>query len=121
MNRNEQLRAECQTFHDEHPKVWELFARFTFQRINIGFKHYSVNAVFEAIRWEADEVGGDGQSTFKLNNNYRAFYARRFMRMNPEHAGFFRTRRQTSELEDASTLPPLGPGDYETYPMQVAP
>ncbi len=54
--------------------------------IDKGFKHYSVNAIFERIRWEID-AGGDGISTFKLNNNYRAFYARRFHRMYPEHDG----------------------------------
>jgi len=35
--------------------------------------------VFERIRWETDQADVDGRSTFKLNNNYRAFFARWFM------------------------------------------
>ena len=110
--RFEQMRQQCADFHADHPEVWNLFERFTFQIINNGFKNYSVNAIFERIRWEHD-VNSRSASSFKLNNNYRAFYARRFMRMYPEHDGFFRTRVQTSAEDSASTLPELGPQDYE--------
>ena len=97
MNRCDQLRGECERFHAAHPEVWEHFVRFTFDRISKGFKHYSAYAVFERIRWEMSNVGGNGLDEFKLNNNYRPFYARRFMKMYPEHDGFFRTREQTSK------------------------
>ena len=111
--RYDQMREQVQRFHDEHPEVWDLFVRFTRDRIDRGFKNYSVNAIFERIRWEVDGVGGNDRASFKLNNNYRAFYARRFMRMYPKHEGFFRTREQTSLRNDPSGLPELGPADYE--------
>ena len=111
-SRYEQMRAEAIAFHREHPIVWALFKRFTFDRIERGFAHYSVNAIFERIRWETDQARVDPALEFKLNNNHRAFYARAFMRRYPQHDGFFRTRFQTSQTAPGSTLPPLGPGDF---------
>ena len=111
--RLEEMREQCLTFHGQHPEVWEMFVRFTFEMINRGFKHYSAqHGIFARIRWEVDS-GGDGTSQFKINNNYSAFYARRFMKMYPKHDGFFRLREQTSGTGEATNLPELGPGDYE--------
>lgn len=106
------MLQQCISFHDAHPEVWDLFVRFTFEIINRGYEHYSVNAVFERIRWEID-AGGDGTHAFKLNNNYRAFYARRFMNMFPEHRGFFRTRTLKSLDKPATGLPELTPEHYQ--------
>lgn len=108
MSRLDEMREQVQAFHAEHPEVWRLFCQFTFQMINRGYAAYSVNAIFERIRWEMD-AGGDGITTFKLNNNYRAFYSRRFMAMYPKHEGFFRTRVQTSEAAPPTYLPELSP------------
>jgi hypothetical protein len=119
--RFEEMREQCSAFHREHPQVWRLFIKFTNERIQRGFKHYSVNAIFERIRWETDQADVDGNSEFKLNNNYRAFYARRFMRMKPAHEGFFRTREQTSRYEDATNRPELGPEDFDGYPAAAPP
>jgi len=110
--RAEEMREQCAAFHKANPLVWQYFCKFTFTMIYKGFKHYSVNAIFERIRWELD-VGGDGTSVFKLNNNYRAFYARRFHNMFPQHAGFFRTREQTSSDKSATDLPELTPNYFD--------
>ena len=110
--RRDEMREQVAAFHRQHPEIWDLFVRFTFEMINRGYSHYSVKAVFERIRWEID-AGGDGTHAFKLNNNYTAFYGRRFMRMYPQHDGFFRTRQQTSGDRSATNLPELTPEDYE--------
>ena len=111
-SRFDEMRDQVNLFHHAHPEVFDLFVRFSIDRIHHGFKHYSVNAIFERIRWECDS-GGNDQATFKLNNNYRAFYARRFMRMYPEYEGFFRTRKQTSVYGDATGMSELSPRDYD--------
>lgn len=110
--RHEQLRQQCAEFHAEHPEVWELFVRFTLDRIRRGFKTYSAPAIFERIRWETDQARVDPAQQFKVNNNHRPFYSRRFMTMYPQYHGFFRTRYQPSKEEPASDLPELGPSDY---------
>ena len=111
-SRKDEMREQCVKFHRANPIVWQYFVRFTKMMIAKGFKNYSVNAVFERIRWEID-AGGDGVSAFKLNNNYRAFYARAFMKQYPEHDGFFRTRIQTTEEKPATDLPELTPEYFD--------
>ena len=107
-NRKEEMRNQVMSYHKKHPGVWDLLVTFTFEVINKGYKHYSINAIFERIRWEMD-VGGDGVTTFKIGNNYRAFYARAFMKKYPEHDGFFRTRKQTSEDKEPTNKPEITP------------
>ena len=109
--RHEEIRVTVNEFHKRHPEVWDLFVRFTLEMIGRGFSKYSSKAIFERIRWEKD-AGGDGKTQFKLNNNYTAFYARRFMKMYPKHLGFFRTREQTSKDLPATNLPELTPDNF---------
>ena len=94
--RYDQMREQVQRFHDEHPEVWDLFVRFTRDRMNRGFKNYAVKAIFERIRWEVDGVGGNDRASFKLNNNYRSRYARLMAQTYPRFEGFFETRNLRS-------------------------
>jgi len=113
--RREEMQEQVTKFHAEHPEIWDLFVRFSKEMIGRGYKAYSAQSVIERIRWEKD-VGGDGTTSFKINNNYTAFYSRRFMRMYPEYEGFFRTRHQVSDDATATNLPELAPEHYEyTY------
>ena len=110
--RRDEMVNQVAAFHSKYPIIWDLFVRFALEKINLGYTHYSVKAIFERIRWEMD-AGGDGIISFKLNNNYPAFYSRRFMRMYPQHEGFFRTRHQISKDKSATQLPELTPNNYE--------
>lgn len=84
------LQKKWKQFHQDNPEVWRLFVRFTFDAINAGYNHYSVASVIERIRWHtAIDTKGD---TFKINNNWKAYYARYFHEQFPKHDGFFRTR-----------------------------
>ena len=112
--RHDEMRAKALEFHQAHPEVWRLFQRFTLEMINRGLEHYSAKGIFERIRWETAEAKVNTEKEFKLNNNYSPFYARGFMDKYPQHAGFFRTRKQISKDACACNLPPLGPGDYPT-------
>lgn len=104
--RQDELQAEFDRHHQENPKVYEAFKRLTFQLINAGRENFSASAVVERIRWGVS-IGEYGPDEFKINNNYRAFYARLFHMEHPNHDGFFRTRKQKSADEDATNLPPL--------------
>jgi hypothetical protein len=111
-SRYEQLENEAKRYHAEHPEVWEMFCKLTRSRIRRGFQNYSARAIFHAIRWEKERPFYLEGEEFKLNDHHSPFYARWFMRASPEHAGFFRLRKQTSREAPASTLPPLGPADF---------
>jgi hypothetical protein len=94
--RYEQLKKEVEAFNETHPEVWEMFERFAFEATRFR-AHFGVGAVWERMRWETGvNPGAFAGGDFKLNNNYRAFYARAFEKKYPRHAGFFRKRKQTS-------------------------
>ena len=83
--------ARFQKFDRENPKVWELFKQFAEQVLSTGLTSYSAYALLERIRWRRDvETTGD---TFKVNNNFKPFYARKLMDEDPRFVGFFRLRR----------------------------
>jgi hypothetical protein len=87
------LQQQFDDYHSSNPEVYELFKKFTFSAIAAGRQVFSVATIIERIRWEADVII-DRTDEFKINNNHKPFYARKFMDDYPEHAGFFRTRSQ---------------------------
>ena len=112
-SRHDELREAVIRFHEKHPEVWELFKKFTFERINKGFKNYSSDAIFHRIRWEMSLPEYEKGKEFKMNDHYTAFYARAFMERFPKFEGFFRTRKQPSKESPAVCLPELGPDDFD--------
>lgn len=93
------LKRAMWEFHNQNPQVWELFVRFTDEVIRSGKRSYSVNAIFERIRWHTDiETSG----SFKICNNHRAYYARYFHHTYPQHDGFFKTKQTKGECNAQS-------------------
>lgn len=82
------LEAAFWRFHFANPSVYELFDQFTRQSLKAGRKNFSATIVFERIRW-ATMVETVDSPDFKVSNNHRPYYARLWMRNNPEHEGFF--------------------------------
>lgn len=81
-----------------HPEVWDYFCGFAFELIRAGHRHNSADAVLHRVRWETAVAGGLGSGeSFKINNNYSAYYARKFHEAFPEYDGFFRTRRSRAD------------------------
>jgi hypothetical protein len=77
-------------FHQQNPKVYELFDRFALEAAKSNRSRFGVAAIFERMRWYTSvETKGEA---YKLNDNYTAYYGRLWMRNNPEHEGLFSTR-----------------------------
>ena len=101
--------------------VWTLFERFTFEAIGEGREFYSANAIFELVR----DAGVVREGGVKLNNNFRAYYARMFHAKHQEHAGFFRNRKRPSEEhaayeEDIQAWKGEDPGDESALTAKLA-
>lgn len=90
------LEADFQKYHKDNPHVYELFKRYAQAAIKTGRTSYSAYAIFERIRWHTDIETNDTLD-FKLNNNYRPYYARLFGANFPKYRDFFRTRTLNSE------------------------
>ena len=93
--RADQVFEAFLAFHHANPQVWALFRRFSMDAKAAGWDHYSSTAVFERIRWHVQiEIKSEGE--LKLNNNFKAYYARMMHIMEPSMDGFFRNRRLTT-------------------------
>ncbi len=91
------LRDRWEQFHLENPHVYRLFERFALEAARAGARQIGAALVWERMRWYTSfEVRGE--ETYRLNNSYRAFYARLFMAQHHELGEFFETREQPSEV-----------------------
>ncbi len=91
-------RSDFDEYHERNPQVWAMFKRFTFEAILSGRSRIGAKMIAERIRWETFLRPAEGDE-FKINNNYVAFYARKFMCEFPEHDSVFQTR--TSQADAA--------------------
>jgi hypothetical protein len=89
-------QAEFDEFDRANPIVWALFVRFTLEAIRSGLTRFSVDSITERIRWYSvvETRGGE----FKLNNNLRPYYARKWQKEFPEYADLFETRLAACDL-----------------------
>jgi hypothetical protein len=86
-------RAEL--FHQTNPHVYENIVRITKTLQNrYKFRRGAIAMIFERMRWlYAIRTHGDN---YKLNNDYRAWYARKVMAEHVDLEGFFEIRIQRS-------------------------
>jgi len=82
------LQTAFERYDAENPQVWEQFKEIAFDLIERGRKHYGAKAIFEVIRYHRATQTNDPD--FKLNNNFTAFYARKFINLYPQYKDFSR-------------------------------
>jgi hypothetical protein len=91
---NAVIRFEA--FHRANPHVYRLLDRLAHDWIASTGRHkLGIGALFERARWELALQTTDPD--FKLNNDYRAFYARLLMLNHPELRGLFDLRDSVAD------------------------
>lgn len=80
-------------FHQGNPDVLDALVNLARQAKHAGAAQYGIGALFEVLRWSRLMAKRPGEE-FRLNNNYRAYYARLIMSLYPYLSGFFETRVQ---------------------------
>lgn len=85
------LDQQFEAFHAANPHVYEALRRLALDAARRG-RRLGIGALFEVLRWQYAMNTTDVDSDYKLNNNYRSFYARLLMEKEPELAGYFETR-----------------------------
>lgn len=89
-----ELEIKFNQYNLNNPHVYNLFTKYANEVIGAGHERYSSKAIFERIRWHLSiETKGD---KFKLNNNYTAYYARKYIQDNPSRRDLFETRERRS-------------------------
>lgn len=83
-------------FHEANPHVYRTLCRLARQWVNrTGRRKVGIGALFERARWEISIETNDPD--FKLNNNYRAYYARLIMATEPDLGELFELRRSAAD------------------------
>lgn len=78
-------------FHRENPHVYTELVSLARRAVHAEAKKVGIGMLFEVLRWRHTlRTGGD---EFKLNNNYRSYYARLIMQQEADLEGLFETRR----------------------------
>jgi hypothetical protein len=90
------MHARFLAFHRENQDVYIELRRLALQMRDTGRTSYSIKGLFEVLRWSRDlATRGD---SFKLNNNYTAYYARLLMEHEPRLAGMFELRERGGQV-----------------------
>lgn len=92
-----ETESRFQTYLAENPQVWEAFVKFTSEAIRAGHKRLSAEMIVNRIRWET--MISEKNSTFKINNDFKPFFARKFMLEYPIYDGFFELRKSRADAE----------------------
>lgn len=81
-------------FHNKNPHVYALLVKLARKARQRGWEHLGISMIWEMARWRLGPETADdaGQPPLKLNNSYRALYARRIMAQESDLAGIFETR-----------------------------
>lgn len=88
------LAESFRDFDEKNPHVWRLFERCALELASRGLT-FGSKAVYEDMRWEMQFGTTEAdEGSFKLNNNYTAFYARKFQAAYPQFAELVKTRKQ---------------------------
>jgi hypothetical protein len=85
------IREAFLRFHAENPHVYMELVKLTHRAKHAGASKIGIGMLFEVLRWRHTmRTGGDD---FKLNNNYRSYYARLIMAREPGLGDIFELRR----------------------------
>ena len=82
-------------FHQENPHVYDRLVAMCRRLTAKGHKKIGIAMLFEVMRW--DHMLATSDEPYKLNNNYKAYYARMIMASEADLAGVFNTRNSEAD------------------------
>jgi len=88
------LLKKFEKYHKENRAVFLGFTRLAIKMKSAGHSKYSHVTIIEALRWSIDIKGG---KPFKINNDFKALYARLMIHYWPHFEGFFSLRKMKPE------------------------
>lgn len=93
----DRIEVEFDKFHAKHPEVYRQLIKLAYEWKSHGHSKLGIATIFERLRWEWHVGNIKDDEGYKLNNNYRALYARKMMNEFPDLDGLFEIRKRTSE------------------------
>jgi len=89
------LADKFRVYHEKNPEVYSQLRTLALKMRGTGRHKYGIAGLFEVLRWHRALETSD--EDFKLNNSYRAFYARLLMTQEPGLEGFFSVRKSVGD------------------------
>jgi hypothetical protein len=77
-------------YDTNHPEVYQYLLFLCDNLRRRGLKRYGISPLLELIRWEFRV--NRGNDDFKIQNDFKPWYARKIAQENPEFAEFFEFR-----------------------------
>ena len=93
-SKGELFRGEADRWIENNPAAWNYMVSQAVKSANAG-RRFGIGALCEHVRWH---MFAKGDENFKLNNNYRAHFARRIIAEHPEVAPYISTRGSVLDL-----------------------
>jgi hypothetical protein len=93
----DRIERDFREFHLAHPEVYNQLVQLARTWQSNGTAKLGIATLFEVLRWNS-HLNPDHTGGYKLNNNYRALYARKIMEQEPDLNGLFEIRERTTEL-----------------------
>lgn len=91
------LAEQFKAFHNANPGVYQALRRLALEAVENKWRRGSISLLYERLRWlYAVQTQG---SQYKLNNNWRAFYARMLMDNEEQLSDWFDVRTQKAVTE----------------------
>lgn len=88
--------ARFDEFHRANPDVYRTLVRLAREWVNsTGRSKVGIGALYEVARWQIAIATNDPD--FKLNNDFRAYFARMIMTQEPDLADLFELRRSKAD------------------------
>lgn len=95
----DRIQRAFDDFHADNPDVYDELVRLARIWRTRGLNKLGIATLFEVLRWENHMNGVRDKDGYKLNNNYRALYARLIMEQESDLDGLFDIRERTATIE----------------------
>lgn len=92
-------------FHQSHPEVLTRLKELVDEWLVAGGDQLGIEMLWNVLRWQTRVGAQDGEEPYRLNNNYKAFYARLLVAVRPDWGEVFQMRGShaddwTDQLEE---------------------
>jgi len=91
MNRGQKIEAAFNKFDAANPAFWKAWCNRCQVAIQKRYSTYGAQKCMEEARWDWKLITVS-EDDFKINNNFAAYYARKWLVLHPEHPEFFKLR-----------------------------
>lgn len=92
--KGERFKAQADEWVRKNPDAWAYIRNEAVRRVDQG-KRFGIGELCEQVRWH---MSANGDKDFKLNNNYRAAFARRLIDEYPPCREYLKTRDSAVDL-----------------------